>query len=101
MVFARLNLPIAESLNEWETNPKGHLQVMSQALKPSRTPVYTVDSVQGPSHSPTVTVTFDVSGLGKATATPGSQRQAEVAAAAALLMELDGKSDIGGRYGTV
>lgn len=95
MVFARLNLPISGSLNEWETNPKGHLQVMAQAMKPSRTPVYTVDSVKGPSHAPTVTVTVDVAGLGKATATAGSQRQAETAAAAALLTELERKSGIG------
>lgn len=89
-VFARLNLPIDEKLNEWRTNPKGHLQVMSQALKPSRTPVYTVDSVKGPSHAPVVTVTVAVEGMGRATATAGSQRQAEVDAAAALLSKVQG-----------
>lgn len=84
-VFGRLDLPIDEKLNEWSDNPKGHLQVVSQSMRPSRKPVYTVDSVKGPSHAPVVTVTVEVAGLGKATATAGSLRQAEVAAATALL----------------
>ena len=92
-VFSTLDLPINETLNVWGENPKGHLQVMSQAMRPSRKPVYTVDSVKGPSHAPTVTVTVAVEGLGKATATAGSQRSAEVAAATALLEALSGKSE--------
>lgn len=88
-VFARLHLPIDERLNEWATNPKGHLQVLAQAMRPSRHPVYTINQVKGPSHAPTVTVTVEVAGLGRATATAGSQRQAEISAAAALLTELD------------
>ena len=87
-VFDRLGLPIDERLNEWRTNPKGHLQVIAQAMRPSRQPVYAVDHVTGPSHAPTVTVTVTVEGLGAATATAGSQRQAEVDAAAALLARL-------------
>ena len=90
IVFERLELPIDEKLNEWGANPKGHLQVLAQAMKPSRHPVYTVNEVKGPSHAPIVTVTVNVPGLGKATATAGSQRQAEVDAAAALLTELEG-----------
>ena len=82
-VFARLNLPIDEKLNEW-------LQVLAQAMTPSRHPVYTVDSVKGPSHAPVVTVTVTVEGVGQATATAGSQRQAEVDAAAALLSKVQG-----------
>ena len=89
-VFARLDLPIDEKLNEWRTNPKGHLQVLAQAMTPSRHPVYTVDSVKGPSHAPVVTVTVAVEGMGTATATAGSQRQAEVDAAAALLSKVQG-----------
>ena len=88
-VFGRLELPIDEKLNEWSDNPKGHLQVISQSMKPSRKPVYTVDSVKGPSHAPVVTVSVEVNGLGKATATAGSLRHAEVAAACALLEELE------------
>ena len=88
-VFDRLELPIDEKLNEWDSNPKGHLQVISQAMRPSRQPVYTVDSVKGPPHAPIVTVTVEVQGIGKATETAGSQRQAEIAAAAALLSEME------------
>lgn len=84
-VFGRLELPIDEKLNEWSDNPKGHLQVISQSMKPSRKPVYTVDSVKGPPHAPIVTVTVEVAGLGKATATAHSLRKAETAAATALL----------------
>lgn len=87
-VFAQLNLPIDEKLNEWRTNPKGHLQVLAQAMTPSRHPVYTIDSVKGPSHAPIVTVTVAVEGLGRASATAGSQRQAEADAAAALLSKV-------------
>lgn len=90
-VFERLDLPIDEKLNEWSDNPKGHLQVLSQAMKPSRKPVYVVDSVKGPSHAPTVTVTVEVPGLGRATATAGSLRKAESAAATALLEDVDGR----------
>ena len=89
-VFARLDLPIGESLNEWGDNPKGRLQVLAQAKKPSRRPVYKVDSVSGPPHRPIVTVTVSVSGVGKATATAGSQRRAEIEAAARLLALMDG-----------
>ncbi len=84
-VFGKLELPIDEKLNEWSDNPKGHLQVISQSMKPSRKPVYTVDSVKGPAHAPVVTVTVEVVGLGKATATANSLRKAETATAAALL----------------
>ena len=92
-MFDCLNLPIDEQLNEWGTNPKGHLQVMAQAMRPSRKPLYTVDSVKGPPHAPIVTVTVEVSGLGKATATAGSQRLAECAAATALLTDLKARKD--------
>ena len=88
-VFAKLDLPIKDGLNEWGENPKGRLQVLAQARKPSRRPVYTIDSVSGPPHNPTVTVTVSVAGLGKATVTEHSQRRAEIKAAAALLAIVD------------
>lgn len=88
-LFTRLELPIDEKLNVWSDNPKGHLQVLSQSMRPSRKPVYTVDSVKGPSHAPTVTVTVSVAGLGSATVTARSQRQAEIDAAVALLEKID------------
>ena len=95
-VFVQLELPIDEKLNEWSANPKGHLQVLAQAMRPSRQPVYTTDSVTGPSHAPTVTVTVEVHGLGKATATADSLRRAEVAAAEALLTSIE-QAKMGGR----
>ncbi len=88
-VFARLDLPVDGGLNEWGENPKGRLQMLAQARRPSRRPVYTVDSVKGPAHSPTVTVTVSVAGVGQATATAGSQRRAEAEAAARLLAAMD------------
>ena len=84
-VFANLELPVNAPLNEWSANPKGALQVRAQAMRPSRHPEYTVDSVTGPDHAPIVTVTVRVVGMGEATATAGSKSAAEVAAAAALL----------------
>lgn len=95
-VFAAFDLPIRGRLNEWGENPKGHLQNMAQAMRPSRKPVYTVDLVKGPPHAPTVTVTVSVEGLGRATATAtGSQHSAEVAAATALLESIKGKTNLG------
>lgn len=89
-VFAKLDLPLDAALDEWGGNPKGRLQVLAQARKPSCRPVYEIDSVSGPPHNPTVTVTVSVEGAGKATATAGSQRKAETKAAAMLLAKLDG-----------
>lgn len=90
-VFENLALPIGEVLNEWSDNPKGHLQVISQSMKPPRKPIYKVESVKGPSHAPIVTITVEVAGLGKATATANSHRKAEAAAATTLLEMVDGK----------
>ena len=87
-VFARLGLPVDEPLNEWSENPKGYLQIKAQAMRPSRHPVYTIDSVTGPDHAPVVTVTVRVQGMGEATATAGSKSAAEVAAATALLEQV-------------
>lgn len=93
-VFGKLEFPVDERLNEWSDNPKGRLQVLSQAMRPSRKPVYTVDCIKGPSHSPTVTVTVEVVGLGKASATAGSLRKAEAAAASALIEAVGGEIQI-------
>lgn len=89
MVFDRLELPIGEKFNEWGDNPKGYLQVLSQARKPARLPKYTVVEEKGPSHSPTVTVKVEVPGMGSAVATANSRRRAETAAATALLEQLN------------
>lgn len=87
-VFAALDLPFKESFNEWDANPKGYLQVKSQAMHPPRRPVYEVTQVGGVAHAPVVTVHVSVSGLGEAEATAGSKTAAEVAAASALLEKL-------------
>ena len=87
-VFDHLALPLSAPLNEWEQNPKGALQVKAQSLQPPRQPVYAVDAVKGPDHAPTVTVTVTVEGWGSATATAGSKTAAEVAAALAMLEQM-------------
>ena len=88
-VFEALDLPIGESFNEWDANPKGCLQVKAQAMHPPRRPVYEVTQTGGVAHAPVVTVRVRVHGLGEAVATAGSKTAAEVAAAAALLEKLN------------
>ena len=91
-VFTRLGLPIDAPLNEWAANPKGYLQVKAQAHKPPARPIYEMLKSEGPAHAPVVTVRVTVEGLGEATATAGSKTAAEIAAAAALLQQLDNES---------
>ena len=86
--FRRLDLPFDEKLDEWSANPKGHLQVRAQAMKPPRKPEYEVVSMKGPAHDPEITVTVKVADLGEATATGRSVRAAESAAASKLLASL-------------
>ena len=66
-------------------NPKGALQIVAQAMKPPRLPVYTLLKVSGKAHEPTFTVCASVDGLGEAVASAGSHREAEAQAAAKLL----------------
>lgn len=84
-VFERMNFRVEGKINEWEANPKGHLQIRAQAMKPSRKPVYKVLKVAGVAHAPIVTMEVSVEGLGRAEATAGSKSAAEVEAAKALL----------------
>lgn len=86
--FVRLGLPVDAVVNEWTQNPKGFLQVKSQALHPPRKPVYTVVSRKGPPHDPVFTVKVEIEGLGEETATANSKSAAEVAAADALATRL-------------
>ena len=88
-VFASLGLPLNASFNEWDANPKGYLQVKTQAMHPPRRPVYEVLQMGGVAHAPVVTVRVSVHGLGDAVATAGSKSAAEVAAAAALLEKIN------------
>ena len=89
-VFAALGLPLNASFNEWDANPKGYMQVKTQAMHPPRRPVYEVTQTGGVAHAPVVTVRVRVHGLGEAVATAGSKTAAEVAAAAALLEKING-----------
>ncbi len=88
-VFAALDLPLNAIFNEWDANPKGYLQVKTQAMHPPRRPVYEVLQMGGVAHAPVVTVRVSVHGLGEAVATAGSKSAAEVAAAAALLEKIN------------
>lgn len=87
-LFARLDLPFHEKLNEWDANPKGYLQVKAQAMRPRRQPRYAVENISGTAHEPCVTVRVTVEGLGTAVAQGVGKTAAEVAAAAALLAQL-------------
>lgn len=93
-VFESLGLAgIAVDPGMSASNPKGELQIKAQALVPPRRPVYESISVTGPSHKPVFTVKVSVEGVGEATASAGSRKEAEAAAAEALLeMSNGGKS---------
>lgn len=73
---------------KWGGNPKGELQVRAQAMKPPRTPVYTLLSTAGKAHEPIFTVSVAVDGLGEAMAEAHSRKEAEATAAAKLLETL-------------
>lgn len=85
-VFEQLELS-PEGL-KWGGNPKGELQVRSQAMKPPRVPVYTLLSTSGKAHEPVFTVSVSVDSLGSASAAAHSRKEAEALAAAALLESL-------------
>ena len=67
-------------------NPKGTLQEYTQH-KFGHTPVYAVLNVEGPEHNPVYTVSAEI-GDNKCSGQGGSRRQAEFAAAKALLDKL-------------
>ena len=66
-------------------NPKGDLQIRAQAMTPPRHPVYTLVSSAGSAHEPVFTVEVAVEGLGTASASARSHKEAEALAAAKLL----------------
>ena len=85
-VFAALELDANAGEGEWSGNPKGELQVKAQAMKPPRHPVYELLETAGKAHEPVFTVRVTVEGLGSATASARSHKQAESLAAAKLLL---------------
>ncbi|MBR1870368.1 MAG: ribonuclease III [Kiritimatiellae bacterium] len=87
-VFGKLNLPVEGKLDEWRENPKGHLQILAQSRSRGRSPAYELVSRTGPAHAPIFTVRVAAPPLGEAIGNAGSLKQAEQAAAAALLERL-------------
>jgi len=84
-VFDALALTEKAAEDEWSGNPKGELQVRAQAMKPPRHPVYELLKTEGKAHEPTFTVRVTVDGMGTATASARTHKQAESLAAAQLL----------------
>ena len=87
-VFAALGLTANAGLPEWAANPKGELQVRTQAMKPPRHPEYALVKTEGPAHAPRFTVRVVVDGLGEATAAASTRKEAESLAASKLLMSI-------------
>ena len=84
-VFAALDLDANARAPEWSENPKGELQVRAQAMTPPRHPQYELLEVAGKAHEPVFTVRVTVDGIGVATASAHTRREAEAAAAVKLL----------------
>jgi ribonuclease-3 len=84
------NLRLAEKAAEsgWSSNPKGELQVRTQALTPPRCPEYALVRVDGKAHKPLFTVKVQVEGVGEAVAQAGNRQEAESLAAAVLLKRI-------------
>lgn len=87
-VFDALELTANAEEAEWSGNPKGELQVRAQAMKPPRHPEYELLKTEGKAHEPVFTVRVTVDGMGSATASARSHKQAESLAAAKLLATL-------------
>lgn len=87
-VFDALELEVNAEAGAWSGNPKGDLQIKTQAMTPPRQPEYTLVRVAGKSHAPVFTVRVSVADVGEATASASSRKEAESRAAAALLKNL-------------
>ena len=66
-------------------NPKGDLPIRAQAMTPPRHPTYRLLKTEGSDHEPVFTVEVAVEGLGTASASARSHKEAEALAAAKLL----------------
>ena len=75
---------------EGGSNPKGDLQIATQALDPPRRPEYILVSASGPAHQPVFHVKAVVEGVGEAEARAGTRKKAESEAAAILLAKMKG-----------
>lgn len=88
VVFDALGLADRAQKGEWSDNPKGELQVRTQAMHPPRRPEYRILRTEGKAHEPIFTVEVSVEGLGAASASAHSHKEAEARAAARLLSML-------------
>ena len=66
-------------------NPKGELQIRAQAMRPPQHPRYELLNTTGKAHEPVFTVRVSVEGMGEATASARTHKEAESLAAAALI----------------
>lgn len=78
-------LGVALEPSKAETNPKSVLQHITQAMRPAKTPSYRVLSARGTCDKPVFTVEAEVEGVGRATGSAGSIKEAETKAAAKLI----------------
>lgn len=93
-VYASLGLEIRAQEGEWSENPKGELQVRSQAMKPPRHPEYSLLGTAGKAHAPIFTVRVVVDGVGAAEASAGTRKEAEALAASELLQRMNENAGI-------
>ncbi len=88
VVFDALALTERAREGEWAENPKGELQVRAQAMTPPRHPEYILVRTEGKAHDPLFTVEVRVEGLGSATGSARTRKEADSRAAANLLSML-------------
>jgi ribonuclease-3 len=88
--------PRAKSVLRIARDPKTELQEWAHQAAAS-TPAYQIDARAGPDHEPLFTISVHVTGLEPATGTGSSKREAEQAAARALLIR---EGLLGGEGGT-
>jgi ribonuclease-3 len=94
-VFDSLELSENAEAGSWSANPKGDLQIKTQAMNPPRRPAYELLGTTGPDHAPVFKVRVSVEGLGEAVMSAGNRREAESLAAAALLKSLESSDHLG------
>jgi ribonuclease-3 len=75
------------------SNPKGELQIYSQALEKRLRPEYVLVSVEGKAHEPVFTVEVRLEGVGSAVAKDSTRKGAEAKAAAKLMSQIKGSNE--------
>lgn len=87
-VFDALGLSPCSPEGDWNGNPKGELQIRTQAMNPPRRPEYELVRTSGKAHEPVFTVRVRVEGVGEAESSARTHKEAEAAAAAILLSNM-------------